>query len=107
MLTPLVDARVLHGLRLGPLLLRMPRRHRRGPAPCSSLLLLMLLLLTPAIGMDGCASAAGRLPRGLLPGRLVRAPEVGFLHRRRRRRPSLLLPAIIPSRPLEGCAQLR
>ena len=47
MLTPLVVARVLRGLRLAPLLRRRPCRHRRGSTPCSSLLL--LLLLTPAV----------------------------------------------------------
>ena len=80
MLTPLVVARVLRGLRLAPLLRRRPCRHRRGPAPWSSLLL--LLLLTPAVRLHGCASAVGRLPRGLLSNRLVRAPQVNLFHGR-------------------------
>ena len=83
MLTPLVVARVLHGLRLAPLLRRRPCRHRRSPAPWSSLLLLLLLLLlTPAVRLHGCASAVGRLPRGLLSNRLVQAPQVNFFHGR-------------------------
>ena len=97
MLTPLVIARVLRSLRLAPLLRHRPRRHRRGPAPCSSLLLLLQLLLTPAICLNGCASAIGRLPGGLLPSGLVRAPRVNLFRRRWhwRKRPSLLLPANI------------
>ena len=95
MLTPLVVARVLRGLRLAPLLRRRPCRHRRGSTPCSSLLL--LLLLTPAVRLHGCASSIGHLPRGLLSSRLVRAPGVNLFHWRWRwrRRLSLLLPANI------------
>ena len=98
-LTPLVIFQVLRGLWLAPFLRRMPCRHRCDPAPCSSSSrrLLRLLLLTPAIRLNGCASAIGCLPRGLLPSGLVRAPRVNLFHRRWRwrSRPSLLLPANI------------